>query len=174
VLVNPLLGGLVGRLPHSWRWRILSRLSDPVRASRALGARVGEDCRILSLTVSSEFDLISIGDRVTISSDVLFITHDGAGWLVRDDRGRRHYWLARICIGDDVFVGARATLMPGVRIGDRCVVAAGSVVTKSVPSGTVVGGNPAKGIGHYSAFMEKVLHQWPTEREVSPLFRSSL
>ena len=90
---------LVQRLPDRWRWRLLSALTDPVRAARAMGVVVGEDCRILSLAVSAEYDLISIGDRVTISSDVLFVTHDGAGWLVRDDEGHRHYWLARIAIG---------------------------------------------------------------------------
>jgi acetyltransferase-like isoleucine patch superfamily enzyme len=135
---------LVRRLPDRWRWRLLSALTDPVRAARAMGVVVGEDCRILSLAVSAEYDLISIGDRVTISSDVLFVTHDGAGWLVRDDDGRRHYWLARIAIGNDVIVGARTVIMPGIKIGDRCIVAAGSVVTRSVPDGSIVGGNPAR------------------------------
>ena len=77
---------LVRRLPDRWRWRLLSTLIGPVRAARAMGVVVGEDCRILSLAVSAEYELISIGDRVTISSDVLFVTHDGAGWLVRDER----------------------------------------------------------------------------------------
>ena len=95
-----------------------------------MGVVVGEDCRILSLAVSAEYDLISIGDRVTISSDVLFVTHDGAGWLVRDDEGRRHYWLARIAIGSSLRRRANGD-HAGVRIGDRCIVAAGSVVTRS-------------------------------------------
>jgi acetyltransferase-like isoleucine patch superfamily enzyme len=134
---------------------------------------VGEGCRIYSLVISSEWELLSIGNRVTVSSDVLFITHDGVGWLFADDQGRRHYSLARIEIGDDVFVGARSTIMPGVRIGNRCVVAAGSVVTKSVPDGSVVGGNPAKLIGTYDALGAKVAH-WPTSREVAPGFKPEL
>lgn len=165
---------LLGWLPPRWRWQLLRRLLDPVRASRALGVTVGEGCRILSLSVSAEYELISIGDRVTISSDVLFVTHDGAGWLVHDDEGRRHYRLARIEIGDDVFVGARTVLMPGVRIGDRCVVAAGSVVTRSVPSGSVVGGNPARLICTFDAFADKVRSTWPRQREVSAEFRPGL
>lgn len=162
------------RLPKRWQWQVLARLRGPVAASRALGVRVGEGCRILSLTVSSEYELISIGDRVTISSDVLFITHDGAGWLVHDDQGRRHYWLAGIEIGSDVFIGARAVLMPGVRIGDRCIVGAGAVVTRSVPSGAVVGGNPARVIADYQAFVDKVTRTWPTTRTASEEFRPSL
>ena len=139
-----------------------------------MGVVVGEDCRILSLAVSAEYELISIGDRVTISSDVLFVTHDGAGWLVRDDDGRRHYWLARIAIGNDVFVGARTIIMPGVEIGDRCVVAAGSVVTRSVPDGSVVGGNPARLIGTFDAFSTKVRRTWPQDRVVSSAVKPPL
>lgn len=47
-------------------------------------------------------------------------------------------------IGSKCFIGAHALILPGVRIGDSCVIGAGSVVTKNVPSGTIVGGNPAK------------------------------
>jgi len=134
---------------------------------------IGEGCRIYSLQISSEWELLTIGNRVTVSSDVTFITHDGVGWLFPDEQGRRHYWLARIEIGDDVFVGAGSTIMPGVRIGNRCVVAAGSVVTRSVPDGSVVGGNPAKIIGTYDALGAKVA-EWPTTREVAPGFKPEL
>jgi len=48
-----------------------------------------------------------------------------------------------IRIGDDVWIGANCTVLDGVTIGDGCVVAAGSVVTNSVPSGVVVAGAPA-------------------------------
>ena len=95
------------------------------------------------------------------------------GWLFPDAQGRRHYWLARIEVGSDVFIGAGATLMPGVRIGDRCVVAAGSVVTRSVPDGSVVGGNPARLIGTYEELGAKVA-RWPTTREVADGFRPEL
>lgn len=164
---------LVDRLPRWWRWRALSLTKGPAQAARELGVTVGEDCRIYSLSISSEWELLSIGDRVTVSSDVRFITHDGVGWLFHDDQGRRHYYLARIDIGSDVFIGAGSTIMPGVRIGDRCVVAAGSVVTRSVPDGAVVGGNPAKIISTYDQLSAKVA-TWPTTREVSPEFKPVL
>ncbi len=167
------MSSLVDRLPRWWRWRVLSKIKGPVQAARELGVTVGEDCRILSLSVSSEWELVSIGDRVTISSDVRFITHDGVGWLFHDDQGRRHYWLARIEIGSDCFIGAGSTIMPGVRIGDRCVVAAGSVVTRSVPDGSVVGGNPARLISTFDKLEAKVA-TWPTTREVSAEFKPAL
>lgn len=49
-----------------------------------------------------------------------------------------------VYISDDVWVGCGVRIMPGVTIGRRCVVAAGSVVTQDIPSGTLVGGVPAK------------------------------
>lgn len=50
----------------------------------------------------------------------------------------------KVKIGDYVYIGTNALIMPGVTIGDNVLVAAGSVVTKSIPSNVVVGGNPAK------------------------------
>ena len=47
-------------------------------------------------------------------------------------------------IGPDVWVGARCVILPGVTIGEGAVIAAGSVVTKDVPAGAVVGGVPAR------------------------------
>ncbi|TNE42888.1 MAG: acyltransferase [Sphingomonadales bacterium] len=47
-------------------------------------------------------------------------------------------------IGECSFIGARSIIMPGVRIGSHCIVAAGAVVTKDVPDNSIVAGNPAK------------------------------
>ncbi len=49
-----------------------------------------------------------------------------------------------VTIGDDVWICGNVTICPGVKIGNRAVVAAGAVVTKDVPEGCLVGGNPAK------------------------------
>jgi len=51
--------------------------------------------------------------------------------------------VAKITLGEDVFIGARAFILPGIRIGDRAVVGACSLVTKDVAPDTVVAGNPA-------------------------------
>lgn len=54
----------------------------------------------------------------------------------------------KVTISDFVWVGANVTILPGVHIGEGAIIAGGSVVTKNVPSGAVVGGNPAKIITH--------------------------
>ena len=79
----------------------------------------------------------------------------GAGCLITDsdshplhpsDRRRDHAKTVTkpIVIEDDVFVGARAIVLKGVRLGQGCVVGAGSVVTKDVPAMAIAAGNPAK------------------------------
>ena len=55
-----------------------------------------------------------------------------------------------------VFVGANATILPGVHIGSNCVVAANSVVTKDVPDGSVVAGNPARVITTIEEWSQKI------------------
>jgi acetyltransferase-like isoleucine patch superfamily enzyme len=54
---------------------------------------------------------------------------------------------ADIIVGDDVWLGARVMVLPGVTIGDGCVVGAASVVTKDLPPGSVAVGNPARIVG---------------------------
>lgn len=59
---------------------------------------------------------------------------------------------APICIEDDVWIGANAVILPGVTLGAHSVVAAGAVVSRSVPAGTIVAGVPAMAIGVRPAF----------------------
>ena len=149
------------RIPRPWVFALVSRLAGGDVAARRLGVEVGRGCRIYSCRVASEYSMLSIGDDTTVSVDVLFVTHDGTGWLYRDERGRR-YRYAPVTVGDRCFIGARATIMPGVRIGDGSVVAAGAVVTRSVPAGSIVGGVPARVIGQTRDLLTK-MSDWPAE-----------
>ena len=81
---------------------------------------------------------IEIGDHVQIGPNVTIVTdnHDLKDRCVLRCRG--------VVIGNNVWIGAGAKIMPGVHIGGNAVIAGGAVVTKDVPADTVVGGNPAK------------------------------
>ena len=83
---------------------------------------------------------IMIGDGTLIGHNVVLATinHD-----LRPSKNRKNHY-APIKIGNNVWIGSNATVLPGVTIGDWAVVAAGAVVTKDVPSMAVVGGVPAK------------------------------
>ncbi|MCT8140195.1 acyltransferase [Anaerobacillus sp. CMMVII] len=76
---------------------------------------------------------ISIGRNSVIGYNTTILAHE---YLVNE------YRLGEVIIGDEVMVGANTTILPGVTIGDRAIVAAGSLVHKDVPAGAFVGGNP--------------------------------
>ncbi|MCR8899001.1 acyltransferase [Gordonia sp. GONU] len=145
--------------------RLRNRLDTPEGAARRAGCVIGNDVRLYSRIENNEPWLVEIGDRVTVSSGVRFVTHDGSGWLCRDEEGRR-YRIARIRIGSDVFIGLGTILMPGVSIGNQCIVGSGSVVTRSVPDGYVVAGNPARKIGTFADFMTKA-ESWPSAADLT-------
>lgn len=87
---------------------------------------------------------IYIGDGTLIGHNVVLATLNHA----MAPEHRSDMLPAPIHIGRNVWIGANATILPGVTIGDRAVVAAGAVVTKDVPALTVVGGVPAKVLRH--------------------------
>ena len=117
------------------------------------GVKIGENCLICSDILTREPYLIEIGDNVTVSTNVTFVTHDNSVKLLHLQGSDL---FGRIVIGSDCFIGENATLLYGVTLPDQTIVAAGSVVTKSFSeSRTVLGGNPAHVIGTWDEFAEK-------------------
>lgn len=90
---------------------------------------------------------ITIGDGCLIGHNVVIATiNHGLS------RAKRHWnFVAPVSIGNNVWVGANATILPGVTIGDDAVIAAGAVVTSDVAAGTIVGGVPARFIREIDA-----------------------
>jgi len=123
------------------------------------GMEIGEKTRILGIPkFGSEPYLIRIGKHCTITSGVRFITHDGATWLFRDEEKYRNVKrYGKIEIYDNCFIGINSIIMPDVAIGPNSIIAAGSVVTKNVPAGTVYGGVPAKFLMTLDDYKEKTL-----------------
>lgn len=104
---------------------------------------IGDGCVI---SLDAEFEEawathIRLGNEVTIARGARFISHDASTW-----RALGATRVGIIEIGDRTFIGAYAIVMPNVRIGSDVVVGSGSVVTRDVPNGTVVAGNPARTI----------------------------
>lgn len=130
---------------------------DPVAWARSLGVTVGDRCRLLQVnraTFGSEPYLVRLGDHVTVTSEVRFVTHDGGVWVFRDEHPDIDL-IRPIEVRDNVFLGMRSTILPGVTIGRNSIVAAGAVVAKNVPEGSVVAGVPARVVQSVDAYFEK-------------------
>lgn len=99
--------------------------------------------------------LITIGNNVGISMRVIMVAH------FKESRG--------ITIGDDVFIGPGAIILPGVKIGDGAVVTAGSVVSSSVAPKTMVQGNPAQPVAKCGSAMTADISMKQFLRDLKPL-----
>jgi acetyltransferase-like isoleucine patch superfamily enzyme len=133
--------------------------------AKAIGVKIGHNCRIYTTVWGTEPFLIDLGNNVTITYGVKFITHDGSACLATDENGRR-YLYKPISIGDNVFIGMDSIIMPGVKIGNNVVVAAGSVVTKSIPDGLVVAGVPAVAIEKFEKLKDKMLREYVSDKNI--------
>ena len=108
---------------------------------------IGDDVGASGCTISA-VKSIKIGDRVMIGSGALIMDSDYHPLNPIDRRKSSTKGNSRpVQIENDVFIGARAIITKGVKIGEAAVVAAGAVVTKDVAPWTIVGGNPAREIG---------------------------
>lgn len=85
---------------------------------------------------------ITIGNNVMVGPRVSFLTATHP--IDSDVRNRGLEYAKAINIGDGVWIGGGAIILPGINIGSNAIVAAGSVVSKNVPKDTIVAGNPAK------------------------------
>ncbi len=143
--------------------RQIERVARATRIDRIVVAtsvmrRLGEGCEIGRNSGIGQFGFIGCGGGVSIGANVImgqyvsFHTErhgfaDPLRPMVAQGVER-----AGITIGDDVWIGAKATFLPGASVGRGCVVAAGAVVRGVVPEGAIVGGVPARVIGWRPGF----------------------
>ena len=143
---------------------------DPVRYFRSRGVEIGEGVEIFGanlFTFGSEPYLVSIGNQVTISHNVDFITHDGGLRIVRD-KYPNAYLYGRIQVADQCFLGAHCILLPGAKIGAGSVIGSGSIVTGEIPSGVVAIGVPAKPVKSVEEYIQEKRHLWVDTRGLTP------
>jgi acetyltransferase-like isoleucine patch superfamily enzyme len=141
-------------------WRRYGLNVDP-QGGVSIGGNVG---------FGSEPYLITIGDRTRINKNVQFITHDGSLWVVRNlyPEYKDADLIKPIKVGSNVQIGSNAIILPGVTIGDNCIVGAGAVVTRDVPDNTVVAGVPARIIESLEEYVEKNKDQFVYTKGLSP------
>lgn len=121
--------------------------------ARFIGVKLGKNCFIATKNWSSEPYLIEVGNNVQITNGVSIHTH-GGGHVARY-RIPNFDTFGKVVIRDGVYIGAYSQIMPGVTIGEGALIAAGSVVTKSVPDRVVVAGNPAKYVCTVNEYIER-------------------
>jgi acetyltransferase-like isoleucine patch superfamily enzyme len=129
------------------RW-IVHR-GNKVAYLRGLGARIGRETAILNDVqgFGTEPWLVEIGDRVTITAGVVFLTHDGSSRVFRHRIPEGSAFgnvFGAVRVLDNSFVGVNAILLPGVTVGPNSIVGAGSVVSHDVAPETVAAGVPAR------------------------------
>lgn len=138
-------------------------LLSPEKFARKIGVKIGKGCSIKTKKFPSEPYLIEIGNNVRIAPETAFYTHGGIIPLRKlyNDPKLDHF--GKIKIGDNTYIGERCMIMAGVTIGERCIIGGGSVVTKSIPDGCMVAGNPAKYIGRTEDFYKRLKEKYDTQ-----------
>jgi acetyltransferase-like isoleucine patch superfamily enzyme len=161
IVTLELVSLIIFQLP---RYRTLNALKSLYL--RVLGARIGR--RVIyypgiwvltgrKLVLGNDVDLatrvlittdggVSIGDRTLVGYGTQILSRNHRIPTLPESIFSSGHEARPVVIGADVWIGAGCIILPGARIGDHAVVAAGSVVTRDVPSGAIVGGVPAKTI----------------------------
>ncbi len=135
---------------------------------RDMGVHIGERCRIYATDFGTEPWLVKIGDRVCVSNDVTFVTHN-LNWPFQEKYDSLTGF-GKIEVGDNCQIGVRVTILPNITIGANCVIGACAVVTKDVPPNTVVAGNPARVICSMEEYEKKCVERHidiPLDREAA-------
>ena len=112
--------------------------------------------------------LIEIGNNVTFSIRVTVLAHDAS-----TKKSTGYTKIGKVIIGDNVFVGANATILPNVKIGDNSIIGANSVVTKDITANCVAAGNPVKIICSLEEFLNRNQEKMETAQKFGREYRFS-
>ncbi len=133
-------------------------------------SEVGKDFFFQPRVIPLNTEYIRFHDNVSVATNVTFVNHDVAQkvWnnIDPDHPCKKYYGCIEVM--DNVFIGCNSVILPDVRIGPNAVVAAGSVITRDVPPGSIVGGVPAKVIGSFNELHLKRILESETIDDYSP------
>ena len=130
---------------------------SPIKYARHIGVNVGDNCRLLNIQYSTEPYLLKIGNHVS-ATNVRFETHDGGVWCFRKENPEIDI-IKPISIGNNVYLGYEAVVLPGVTIGNNVIIGARAMVTKDIPSNSVAVGVPARVIKTLEEYKEKTFNE---------------
>ena len=116
---------------------------------------IGEHCSIQTNVIITDPAYTRLGNNVRLTGCTLF-GHDGSVNMLNRAYELKLDRVGKIDIRDNVFVGHGAILLPGVTIGPNAIVAAGAVVNRDVPPGTIVAGAPARVVGEIDRLIERL------------------
>ena len=144
---------------------IIRKIIGSLKDAQRQGMIVEDGVTVMGgVNFGSEPYLITLRKNCRISSNVNFVNHDGGTHAFRCWPKYSHVVkYGKIEIGENSFIGAESTIMPGVKIGSHCVIGAGSLVTKDVPNNSVVCGVPAHFVCTTEEYAEKCLAQMPED-----------
>jgi len=137
----------------------------PIKHARYIGVKVGNNCRLINVSFSTEPYLVTLGDHVS-ATNTRFETHDGGVWVLRVQYPLIDM-VKPIHVGNNVFIGFGSMILPGVTIGDNVVIGAHSVVSKDIPSNVVAAGVPARVIKSLDAYKEKAIADYDKTKHFS-------
>ena len=145
------------------RIKILFRGEPDLQKLQRMGLSIGNNFNMMD---GCSFDysfcwLITIGDNVVFAPCVTLLAHDASTVPLLG-----HAKIGLIRIGNNVFIGRNAIIMPDVTIGDGAIIGAGSVVTKDVSPNMIVAGNPAREL----CSVEEYLSKNQQAMETAPIF----
>ena len=149
IYYDPSCDFLVGQKAIIEDGTIISIFNDPLGDGKSSSLRIGtktyigENCNIRACGGE-----IKIGDQCLIGHEVSMIAANHSRKHAQKNIMEAPWDKTKtgICIGHNVWIGCKSVLLPGIKLGDGAVVAAGSVVTKDVKKGETVGGIPAKAL----------------------------